>query len=80
MLKDKGFLWKQRLNPPFDRQGIFGAGETLPGHLFPFGLGITLPFSPRSTPALDNAFTTAVMVPLCPRTSAPKVLCSAANG
>ena len=35
----------------------------------PFGLGITLPFSPSSTPAFAKALTTAgVMVPLCPRT------------
>jgi hypothetical protein len=33
---------------------------------FPFGLGMMLPFSPSSIPALANAFTTAAMVPLCP--------------
>jgi hypothetical protein len=31
-------------------------------------LGITLPLSPRSIPALLRAFTTAAMVPDCPRT------------
>ena len=33
------------------------------------GLGMMLPFSPGSIPALARAFTTAAIVPLCPRTA-----------
>jgi hypothetical protein len=35
---------------------------------FRYGLGKILPFWPSSIPALASAFTTAVMVPDCPRT------------
>jgi hypothetical protein len=40
----------------------------------PFGLGITLPFSPRSTPAFASAFTTARIVALCPLMARVKCL------
>jgi hypothetical protein len=41
---------------------------------FPSALGKCFRFSPSSIPALASAFTTAVMVPLCPRA------CCASNG